>query len=997
MEGFLGILILAFLVLLVLGPVLAITAHVKLRKVQTLEQRLDSLEIAVAAVERRVRSMAAMERPAERPAPAAPPPSPGEVAPPAPQRIARRIPRPAKPEPTPAEAPPPPPPRPPVLVTTPTSAPPPPPRKIDWERWIGIRGAAAAGAVVLAIAGLLFFQYSIQRGLITPPMRVALGIVVGLGCLVGSEVLRPRGYKNTMEWVSGAGIVILYAAFWAAHSLYALIGVFLAFGLLVLVTVTGCLLAVRHSSQAIAVLGLLGGFATPLLLRSEADRPIGLFGYVLLLDLGLIAVGKNKGWPLLGLLSLIGTALLQGLWIGLRMDPARALLGLAILAVFAVVFVAAGAMGGAERVKGWAASQAGGALFPFVFAIYFASRVELGEHLVPIAVLLAILTVAACWVARAAESPQIGIGAALGDLAVIGVWLSQRSLAVGQGWELALTIVVLAILFHLFVERGPHTAGLEGPAVAAVVSACGGAVVLIVAAGVSAAVPLWPWLVGWLGLAALLHRHAGFPGRENLPVLAAAGSSLGLSVYHLTQAKAASFPGAALFLAVCLALGVASQIAAIARREGPVRTASEHAAALFAVALIAGCIVAPLRDVASLPLFLAWLLVLGILALLSASRLASGAWIAATGAATLAVHWILAGVLAAETRHAGTAFAFFGVTVLVFTFWPFVAKNAFLASPAAWIAAALAGPAWFFPLKSLHGVLFGKTLVGALPVALGACSLAAVALARRHWPESDALRRRALVWFSAVAISFVSVAIPLQLEKEWITIGWALEGAALAALWRRLDHPGLKWLGVAALVSAAVRLVANPALLGYYPRSGLPLFNWILYTYLVPAGAMLGAAAMLQPFEAGRAREWERSAYGGGKPVAAIVVGLCAIATIFLWINVAIADYFTEGPTLTLQFGRSPARDLTVSIAWALYAIALLVFGMLRDVTGLRWLSLGFLVFTIGKVFLYDLGELRDLYRVASLVGLAVSLILVSLLYQRFVFRKGGPRGGETS
>ena len=43
---------------------------------------------------------------------------------------------------------------------------------------------------------------------------------------------------------------------------------------------------------------------------------------------------------------------------------------------------------------------------------------------------------------------------------------------------------------------------------------------------------------------------------------------------------------------------------------------------------------------------------------------------------------------------------------------------------------------------------------------------------------------------------------------------------------------------------------------------------------------------------------------------------------------------------------------------------------------------------TIGKVFLYDLGQLTDLYRVASFVGLALSLLLVSLLYQKFVFRK---------
>jgi len=41
-----------------------------------------------------------------------------------------------------------------------------------------------------------------------------------------------------------------------------------------------------------------------------------------------------------------------------------------------------------------------------------------------------------------------------------------------------------------------------------------------------------------------------------------------------------------------------------------------------------------------------------------------------------------------------------------------------------------------------------------------------------------------------VALSFAAVAIPLQLQKEWITLGWALEGLAVIALWRRLDHPG---------------------------------------------------------------------------------------------------------------------------------------------------------------------------------------------------------------
>jgi len=59
---------------------------------------------------------------------------------------------------------------------------------------------------------------------------------------------------------------------------------------------------------------------------------------------------------------------------------------------------------------------------------------------------------------------------------------------------------------------------------------------------------------------------------------------------------------------------------------------------------------------------------------------------------------------------------------------------------------------------------------------------------------------------------------------------------------------------------------------------------------------------------------------------------------------------------------------------------------MARSISGLRQVSLAFLLLTLVKVFLHDLGDLEGLYRVGSLFGLAISLLLVSLLYQRFVF-----------
>jgi uncharacterized membrane protein len=247
------------------------------------------------------------------------------------------------------------------------------------------------------------------------------------------------------------------------------------------------------------------------------------------------------------------------------------------------------------------------------------------------------------------------------------------------------------------------------------------------------------------------------------------------------------------------------------------------------------------------------------------------------------------------------------------------------------------------------------------------------------------VRTSALVWLLAVTLSLVSVAIPLQLEKQWITIGWALNGLAVLALWRRLDHPGLKYFGLALLGAATLRLVANPAVLSYLPRGPWPVVNWLLYTYLVPAAALVASSALLARYEAQRLRPWEQRLTPGGKAWGAPLCGFAAIVVVFVWINLAIADFFSAGEELVLSLERMPARDLTTSIAWAVYALVLLALGIRRSSRALRWLSLLLMLVTLAKVFLHDLGQLEDLYRVASFFGLAVSLILVSLAYQRFV------------
>ena len=66
----------------------------------------------------------------------------------------------------------------------------------------------------------------------------------------------------------------------------------------------------------VAILGMLGGFLTPILLSTGVDNPLGLFGYIAILDTGLIVVALHRRWHFLAALAALGTALMQIGWAG---------------------------------------------------------------------------------------------------------------------------------------------------------------------------------------------------------------------------------------------------------------------------------------------------------------------------------------------------------------------------------------------------------------------------------------------------------------------------------------------------------------------------------------------------------------------------------------------------------------------------------------------------------------------------------------------------------
>jgi uncharacterized membrane protein len=508
--------------------------------------------------------------------------------------------------------------------------------------------------------------------------------------------------------------------------------------------------------------------------------------------------------------------------------------------------------------------------------------------------------------------------------------------------------------------------------------------------------PPWPSLVLLAALTLLLVERTGEHRLRGVAVLGAIALAVLVQTwfYHATT-------GATLWRDLAVPVLFAIALSFVAARRARARAAAGEdeagavAATLIAALSLLGCVTDRELGADPRPLFTA-LAVYVVLLVISARR-RDWTWFVLFALMISAFHALAWQLIHFQAEDLPIALPIYAGFYLAFLALPFVLSATVARDwkerPLPWISSALAGPNFFFPLYRAAVLAWGEAYIGALPLILAALSVAAVAGIRRAFPAAaegmpEARRRLGyLALFSAVAMGFVALAIPLQLERQWITVALALEAAALWWLFVRLPHPGLKYFGLALYACVGVRLLANPAVLRYEER-GLPILNWLLYTYGVPALSCLAGAALLRRAEAARGVSPRDDFLPGDRRQMAPAVTVLGLVLLFALINLEIIDWFSTSRFVELSMERQLARDLAMSVAWGIYAMALLVLGLWRQVRALRFLSLGFLLLTVAKVFLYDLSALEGGYRILSFLGLGVSLILVSLLYQRFVLRQ---------
>ncbi len=205
----------------------------------------------------------------------------------------------------------------PTAPARPVPIPPPAPSRTreEWEALIGGKLLNRIGALALIIGIGFFLKYAFDRNWITETMRVCIGGAAGFLLLFGAALSHKKGFAVFSQGLVGAGIATLYLSVYATFSFYHLVSQPVAFLLMAAVTVIGFTRAFRYDSFAVALLGWLGGFLTPLLLSTGTANEVGLFSYLGLLDAGLILVVIRKdSWLALEPLALGATFLTYIAW-----------------------------------------------------------------------------------------------------------------------------------------------------------------------------------------------------------------------------------------------------------------------------------------------------------------------------------------------------------------------------------------------------------------------------------------------------------------------------------------------------------------------------------------------------------------------------------------------------------------------------------------------------------------------------------------------------------
>ncbi len=837
----------------------------------------------------------------------------------------------------------------------------------------------------------------------------AVGARVGL---LYSLVLLANLCLLTLAWFEGLSVLVALAAAgtafllsqWAAEIFTpamapTAMGVCLAFCAFFLATYFVARRVGRASREitwSAAALPLVAfGFALFFLRHPEIGARVGLFySFVLGATLCLFALAWFEPLAILVGAAAGGVALVQAVWLAriftAELAPTAMAICLGFCGLFLVTYLIARRFGRSAQAITWSAAAL--PIVAFGFALFFLGRPEVAAR--PGLLFTFVLLADACLLIIAwcdDEMPQLHLVAGAAVFVLLAAWTGGRLTAPLLPWALAFYLLhaVLHTAFPLLLERHRPAAApawwsqlfppmalllmllplFKLDALSIIFWPCVLAVDLI-----AIALAVITASIAAVGVVLVLTLIATGVWIFHVPATVAAAPSLLIVIGGF----AVLFFAAGIFLARKFGdqlTGTAGDRKLPAFFGSPRAQIPAFSALLPFLLLIMMTARLPLPNPSSV-FGLALLLVVMVLGLAAILELEWLPACALAGVAGLEYSWRARNF---SSDAAAVPLAWYLAFYAIFAVYPFIFRRRFLPKIGPWAVAAFGGVAQFPLVYRLVQAAWPATwgnILGVLPALFAVAPLLSLVAILRSTTADERARLNQLALFGGVALLFITLVFPIQFERQWLTLGWALEGAALLWLFHRVPHHGLRAVGAVLLVTAFARLALNPAVLEYHARSTTAIFNWYLYSYGVVTVCLFVGAALLAP-----PRE---RVLGVNTPPLLNTLGTILA---FLLVNLEIADFFSAPGqrVLTFQFTGNFARDMSYTIGWALFALVLLLVSIWKLTRAGRYAALALLSVALLKLFFHDLARLDALYRVGALLAVAVIATLASFAYQRFL------------
>lgn len=868
---------------------------------------------------------------------------------------------------------------------------------VDWEFLVGGNWLARIGVVAVIIGMGFFLKLAFDNNWINETGRVVLGIVGGLAMLGAGEYWRVK-YPTYAQALAGGGIALLYLSLFAAFAIFGLIGLYPAVGLLLLVSVASALLALRYDSIAMAIMGIFGAFAAPFVTGAfvPGDSDVARAGptiqhmvYVMIVDLGVLALATFRNWQWFTRLALVGSLISFGSWYGEYGEEAGVLTAQASITAIFLIFVGATtlfhlirrripnafdyalmltnavAYFGISYGLMWVDFREWMGGFTFVLSLFFGGIAYLAYVRNKKSPDLALMATGIALVFFTIAIPvQLGgpwMSVAWAAEGVVLLWLSLRL----RLWTLRVFSVGMFLAFAAWLLA------LDTPE----------AMSASLTPFLNKYLPAYLVAVGATYLAAYLVRKNSEKLFEQEGALYPA--FLVAANVFLTVAVPVQVGG--VWIAVAWAVEAAALMwLGLHLKIFEIRVFSIGVFATLAVRLLAFDMPAALDDqvaftftqylapflvsigAAYFSALLLWryrqvlrgdeeqlwypvMLVLGSAFLATAIPVhIEGVWITVAWAAEAAgLMWLALRLRVLELRVASIVM----FTVTAVTLLAVVALDA---------------------LDADLTPFYNRYLVTLL-VAIMAVYFAAYLVKR----QSDRLieyENRA--WFPGLlgmGAVFLTVAIPTQVDGVWIAVGWAIEAAAFMWLALRLDVIELRLSSIGVLITLVVRLLAVDTMIDL---DGFRLLLNDRMLAFVSGIAALYLAAFLARKRLSASWELEQRYL--------FPVLLVSASFLTLWTASAEVIAMVDSGLLAISDSAAVhAKSLGLSLVWSVYGAIVLIPGIIRGWRAVRLGGLLLLAIPVLKLFLIDSFALEQGYRVAAFLSLGMILLVGGYLYHR--------------